>query len=313
MYYRYVMGFYYDWNIMVKGIVMQGIFSSIKNLKSEPMKNHTTFKIGGPAKYVFMPDNKDEIISIINYCKNNNERYMILGNGSNVLFMDEGFDGIIIQIYSNMNDIIQDNNIIYAQAGALLSKIANLAKDNSLTGMEFAAGIPGTLGGALVMNAGAYGGEMKDIVDYVDVLESNGKIVRYSCEDMDFSYRHSVIDDDKIILGAALKLSKGKKEEIVAKMNELKESRVSKQPLEYPSAGSTFKRPQGYFAGKLIQDAGLKGYKIGGAMVSEKHSGFVINYDNATAKDVLTLMDDVAKKVYDMFGVGLEPEVKIIR
>ena len=292
---------------------MQGIFNSIKNLKSEPMKNHTTFRIGGPAKYVFMPANVDEIKAVIDYCRAENERYIILGNGSNVLFMDEGYDGVIIQIFSNMNKISLEDNIIYGEAGALLSKMAALAKDNSLSGMEFAAGIPGTLGGAVVMNAGAYGGEMKDIIEYVDVLESDGSTKRYSCDEMDFGYRHSIINSDRIVLGAAVKLVPSDKKLIEDKMNELKEARVSKQPLEYPSAGSTFKRPEGYFAGKLIQDAGLKGYKIGGAMVSDKHSGFVVNIDNATAKDVLTLMDDVKKKVYDMFGVLLEPEVKIIR
>lgn len=298
---------------LAEGKIMQEIFNNIKFMKSEPMKNHTTFKIGGPAKYIFMPDGAEDIKKVVDYCKYNNEKYIIIGNGSNVLFMDEGYDGVIIQIYSNMNNISVQDNCIYAQAGALLSKIASCAKDNSLTGMEFAAGIPGTLGGAVAMNAGAYGGEMKDIIDYVDILEKNGDIVRYSCDKMNFGYRHSIVDNDKIVVGASIRLKYGDKTAIADKMNELKDARVSKQPLEYPSAGSTFKRPEGYFAGKLIQDAGLKGYKVGGAMVSDKHSGFVINYNNATAGDVLTLIDDVKKKVYDMFGVELEPEVKIIR
>ena len=298
---------------LVRDIGMENIFDKVKNLKSEPMKNHTTFRVGGPAKCFFMPANVDELVMVLEYCKSNNERYMILGNGSNVLFVDEGFDGMVIQIYSNMNTISLEDKLIYAQAGALLSKIAAMARDNSLSGMEFAAGIPGTLGGAVVMNAGAYGGEMKDIVEYVDVLENNGEVKRYSNEEMQFGYRHSVIDGDKIVLGAALRLVPGNKDIINEKMNELKEARVSKQPLEYPSAGSTFKRPEGFFAGKLIQDSGLKGYKVGGAMVSEKHSGFVINYDNATAKDILTLMDDVRNVVYEKYKVMLEPEVKIIR
>lgn len=298
---------------LAEGKIMQEIFNNIKFMKSEPMKNHTTFKIGGPAKYIFMPDGAEDIKKVVDYCKYNNEKYIIIGNGSNVLFMDEGYDGVIIQIYSNMNHISVQDNCIYAQAGALLGKIAATAKDNCLTGMEFAAGIPGTLGGAVVMNAGAYGGEMKDIIDYVDILEKNGDTVRYSCDKMDFGYRHSIIDNDKIVVGASIRLKYGDKNAIADRMNELKEARISKQPLEYPSAGSTFKRPEGYFAGKLIQDAGLKGYKVGGAMVSDKHSGFVINYNNATASDVLTLMDDVKKKVHDMFGVELEPEVKIIR
>lgn len=292
---------------------MQTIVDNIKHLQYEPMKNHTTFRIGGPAKCIYMPSSVEEIISIIENCKASSERYMILGNGSNVLFMDEGFDGIIIQIYSNMNNISFVDNMIYAEAGALLSKIACVARDNSLSGMEFAAGIPGTLGGAVVMNAGAYGGEMKDIIQYVDVLEKDMTVKRYSCDEMDFSYRHSIIDEHRIVLGAAILLASANRDDINARMNELKEARVSKQPLEYPSAGSTFKRPEGYFAGKLIEDSGLKGYKVGGAMVSSKHSGFVINYDNATSKDVLKLIDDVKDTVYKKFGVMLEPEVRIIR
>ena len=237
---------------------------------------------------------------------------MILGNGSNVLFMDQGYDGVIIQIYSNMNSIKIEDDVIYAEAGALLSKVASFARDNELTGMEFAAGIPGTLGGAVVMNAGAYGGEMKDIIEYVDILEEDLTVKRYLCDEMEFGYRHSIVEGSKVVLGAAIKLDKGDVESINKKMAELKEARVSKQPLEYPSAGSTFKRPEGYFAGKLIEDSGLKGYSVGGAMVSTKHSGFVINYDNATSSDVLTLISDVQNVVYDKYGVKLEPEVRII-
>jgi len=291
---------------------MQIIVEDIKHLQSEPMKNHTTFKIGGPAKCIYMPSCVEEIIALVEYCRAAKEKYMILGNGSNVLFMDEGYLGIVIQIYSNMNNVTIDGNTIYAQAGALLGKIANIARDNALTGMEFAAGIPGTLGGAVVMNAGAYGGEMKDIIEYVDVLEEDLTIKRYSCQDMEFGYRHSIINENRIVLGASILLEQGDIENINARMNELKNARISKQPLEYPSAGSTFKRPEGYFAGKLIEDAGLKGYKVGGAMVSSKHSGFVINYDKATAKDVLRLIEDVKETVFSKFGVMLEPEVKII-
>lgn len=291
---------------------MGDIFTTIANMKSEPMRNHTTFRVGGPAKYIFMPADVSEIKSVIEYARQNNEKYMILGNGSNVIFSDEGFDGYIIQIYSNMNKICEKDDLIYAEAGALLSKLAAYARDKSLTGMEFAAGIPGTLGGAVVMNAGAYGGEMKDVIEYVDVLEQNGEIKTYSCDEMEFGYRHSIIDDDKIVLGVAIRLAKGNKNQIIDRMNELKEARMAKQPLEYPSAGSTFKRPEGHFAGKLIQDAGLRGYRVGGAMVSEKHCGFVINYDNATSADILKLMDDVSVTVYDKFGVKLEPEVKVI-
>lgn len=291
----------------------QNIFQDVKYIANEPLSGHTTFRIGGPAKFIFMPKNTDEIKAVIDYCKENNEKYMVLGNGSNVLFSDKGYDGVIIQIYNEINDIEVNGNTIYAKAGALLSKIAAAARDNSLSGMEFAAGIPGTLGGAIVMNAGAYGGEMKDIVTCVDVLETTGEVKRYTCQEMEFEYRHSIIDKDKIVLGAMISLEPGDKSVIISKMNELKEARVSKQPLEYPSAGSTFKRPEGYFAGKLIDDCGLRGYKVGGAMVSEKHCGFVINYDNATSEDVVTLMNNVSNMVYDKFGVRLEPEVKIIQ
>lgn len=292
---------------------MKDIFDYIKYFHMEPMKKHTTFKIGGPAKYLFMPQNADEIKSIIDYARNNNEKYMVLGNGSNVLFSDEGYDGIIIQIYSMMKDISVKGNVIYAQAGALLSRIAGAARDNALSGMEFAAGIPGTLGGAVVMNAGAYGGEMKDIIQSVEVMEKDGTVNKYLPADMDFSYRHSAIDSDRIVLGASVRLEKGDINVINSRMEDLKNARISKQPLEYPSAGSTFKRPEGYFAGKLIEDAGLKGYRVGGAMVSRKHSGFVINYDNASCDDVIKIIDDIRKQVYSKFGVMLEPEVKIIR
>ncbi len=291
---------------------MQGIFKNIEFKEAEYLSKHTTFKIGGPAKYFFMPSSVEELTDILDYCKTNNERYMIIGNGSNILFSDEGFDGVIIQIFSSMNDIKIDRDRIYAQSGALLSKIANAAKDNSLTGMEFAAGIPGTLGGAVVMNAGAYGGEMKDIIEYVDILEKDNTVRRYSCQEMEFGYRHSIVNEDKVVIGAGIKLSYGNKEDIISEMNRLRDARVSKQPLEYPSAGSTFKRPEGYFAGKLIEDSGLKGYTVGGAMVSDKHCGFVINYDNATCKDVLDLIQHVKNTVNEKYNVILEPEVKII-
>ncbi len=291
---------------------MSVLLDDIKHLQFEPMKNHTTFRIGGPAKHFYMPASVEELILVIEACRKSNEKYMILGNGSNVLFMDQGYDGVIIQIYSNMNSIKIEDDVIYAEAGALLSKVASFARDNELTGMEFAAGIPGTLGGAVVMNAGAYGGEMKDIIEYVDILEEDLTVKRYLCDEMEFGYRHSIVDGSKVVLGAAIKLAKGDVESINKKMAELKEARVSKQPLEYPSAGSTFKRPEGYFAGKLIEDSGLKGHSVGGAMVSTKHSGFVINYDNATSSDVLTLISDVQNVVYDKYGVKLEPEVRII-
>lgn len=292
---------------------MQDIFNEIKYIESEPLCRHTTFRIGGPAKYFFMPGNIEELKAVIDYCKFNNERYMILGNGSNVLFGDDGFDGFLIQIYNNMNRITVQDDTIYAEAGALLSKVSATARDNSLGGMEFASGIPGTLGGAVVMNAGAYDGEMKDIIEYVDILEADGSVKRYSCDEMDFGYRRSIVDSNRVVLGASMKLAHADIAAINEKMNSLKEARVSKQPLEYPSAGSTFKRPEGYFAAKLIDDSGLRGYKVGGAMVSEKHCGFVVNYNNATAQDVLQLIADVKKIVNEKYGVMLEPEVRIIK
>lgn len=279
--------------------------------ENEPMSKHTTFRIGGSARYFITPSNKAQLQQAIMACRECSVPYMILGNGSNVLFLDEGYDGAVIAIGEAMSDISIDGQQIYAQAGAMLAKISMLAKDHSLTGMEFASGIPGTIGGAIVMNAGAYGGEMKDIVVSVDLLE-DGEIHTYTCEQMQFSYRHSIVDATKIVIGVTLRLEEGNYDEIVTRMEELKTARVTKQPLEYPSAGSTFKRPEGYFAAKLIDDCGLRGFRVGGAMVSEKHCGFVVNYDHATANDVLALMDAVSKKVYETFQVTLEPEVKII-
>lgn len=291
---------------------MQNILNDIECRKDEPMKKHTTFRIGGPARFFYVPKNIEELKLIIQYCKNEKLKYMIIGNGSNMLFLDEGFDGAVICVGSSMGNINVDNISIYAEAGALLSKVASSARDAGLTGMEFAAGIPGTIGGAIVMNAGAYGGEMKDIVSFVDILEADGNLRRYSNEEMQFGYRRSIVDADKVVVGVGLKLACGNIDDINARMDELKTARVSKQPLEFPSAGSTFKRPEGYFAGKLIDDCGLRGYRVGGAMVSEKHCGFVINYDNATAKDVLKLIDDIKNKVYDEYNVLLEPEVRIV-
>ena len=292
---------------------MSDIFENISYKADEPLKKHTTMRVGGNAKYIFSPKNADEIKDIIDYCKDNEERYIIIGNGSNIIFSDEGYDGIVIKLNSLMNDYTVENDLIIAKAGCILSKLAAAARENSLTGMEFAAGIPGTLGGAVVMNAGAYGGEMKDIIEYADVLMEDGSVKRFSNSEMKFAYRESIINADEIVLSACIRLKKGNKEDIEALMNKKKKKRTSKQPLEYPSSGSTFKRPEGYYAAKLIEDAGLKGYRVGGAMVSTKHSGFVINYDNASSADVVRLIDDVKKVVFEKFGVMLEPEVKIIR
>ena len=279
--------------------------------KDEPMKSHTTFRVGGPAAYFVTPQTAEEVAKVIEACTQENVPYYIVGNGSNLLVSDKGYEGVIIQIYKQMNQVEVEGTQIRAQAGALLSMIAKRALDAELAGFEFAAGIPGTLGGACVMNAGAYGGEMKDVLQSVTVLTDKGEVKTLAKEELELGYRTSVIaKKGYIVLEAVLELQKGEKEAIQAVMDDLKERRVTKQPLEYPSAGSTFKRPEGYFAGKLIQDAGLRGFQVGGAQVSEKHCGFVINKDQATAADVMNLMNQVSDKVYDAFGVRLEPEVK---
>jgi len=279
----------------------------------EAMSQHTTFKIGGPADYFLMPDKGEDVGRVIKICKEKEIPYFILGNGSNLLVGDGGYRGAVIQIYRNMSSVTVEGNEITAQAGALLSAVAAAAKNASLTGFEFAGGIPGTIGGAVVMNAGAYGGEMKDVLTEVTVMNAEGDIFTLPTEELELGYRTSIIKTaGYIVLEAVISLEKGDQEEIRSRMQELAGMRTSKQPLSYPSAGSTFKRPEGYFAGKLIMDSGLRGYQVGGAQVSEKHCGFVINTGNATAKDVTTLMSDVQRIVLEKFGVKLEPEVKFL-
>lgn len=278
----------------------------------EPMSRHTTFRIGGNAD-VFVEISRDEIVDVIKLCNNNSIPYTILGNGSNVLVGDKGIRGVTISIGKRMSDIKVVSEDIEAEAGALLSKTANFALKENLSGMEFAAGIPGSIGGAVLMNAGAYGGEIKDILVSADILTPEGVVKCYSCKDLDLSYRHSrIMDEGGIVLGAKFKLKPKDYDNIKSVMQDLNSRRIEKQPLNYPSAGSTFKRPKGHFAGKLIEDSNLRGYKVGGAMVSEKHCGFVINYENASAKDVRNLMEDVSKKVYEDSNVRLEPEVRFI-
>lgn len=284
-----------------------------KVLTGEPMSSHTTFRIGGPADYFLLPSCSEEIKGILAICKEEGLPYFILGNGSNLLVNDAGYRGVIIQLYRNFNDIEIEGKVIRASAGALLSGIAAAAKNASLTGFEFAGGIPGTIGGAVMMNAGAYGGEMKDVIKEVTVMTKEGEICTLSADKLAFGYRTSIVKTaGYIILEAMIQLKKGDIRAIQERMRELTEQRTSKQPLEYPSAGSTFKRPEGYFAGKLIMDAGLRGYRVGGAQVSEKHCGFVINAGNATAADVVKLMSDVKEKVKAQLGVSLEPEVRFL-
>lgn len=279
----------------------------------EPMSRHTTFRIGGNADYFVKPGNADEVAAVIVVCREYNIPYFILGNGSNLLVSDDGYRGMIINIMDNMDSVTVDGRIITAQAGAMLVRVSVMARDNALTGLEFASGIPGTIGGAVYMNAGAYGGEMKNVVKTVRAIGEYGRIYELDSEKMDFSYRHSIVEERKlIVLEVTLELEHGSREAIDDRMKELAEARRSKQPLEYPSAGSTFKRPEGYFAGKLIMDAGLRGYSVGGAQVAEKHCGFVINKGGATASDVVELIRDVQHDVDDKFGVTLEPEVKML-
>ncbi|AIS52864.1 UDP-N-acetylenolpyruvoylglucosamine reductase MurB [Thermoanaerobacter kivui] len=279
---------------------------------NEPMKKHTSFKIGGPADVLVIPQNRDELLNVISLLRKENIPFFILGNGTNLLVSEKGIRGVVIKLSSLKNVIVEGDTII-VESGAPLSYIANVALLHELTGFEFAGGIPGTLGGAIVMNAGAYGPEMKDVVEKVEVLDEEGNILVLANEEMRFSYRHSIIQEkDWIVLKAWLNLSKGKYEEIKSKIEELNARRKEKQPLEYPSAGSTFKRPPGYYAGKLIEEAGLKGYSIGGAKVSEKHCGFIINTGNATFYDVVNLIEHVQKVVKEKFGVELIPEIKIV-
>ncbi len=282
-------------------------------LFEEPMKSHTTFRIGGPAEVFIMPKSIKQVQMAVKICQEEQIPYFILGNGSNLLVSDRGYRGVIIQMDRNMGEIQVEGTEIQAAAGALLSSIAVAARRESLTGFEFAGGIPGTLGGAVVMNAGAYGGEMKDVLKEVTVMDGDGKIFTLPASELEMGYRTSIIKTSGyLVLSARITLSRGKEEDIKARTRELSEMRTQKQPLDYPSAGSTFKRPEGYFAGKLIMDSGLRGYSVGGAMVSEKHCGFVINKGNATAEDVVSLMKHVTEVVQEKYGVTLEPEVKFL-
>ena len=286
-------------------------------LENEPMKNHTTFRMGGPADVLVCPETEDGFIRGLGWCRRQKIPVYIIGNGSNLLVGDKGFRGVVFKICRNLDktDIIEEDSVVrvHAGAGAMLAKLAKDVSAEGCGGFEFATGIPGTLGGAVAMNAGAYGGEMKDILKSVRAVDMEGNIREFSLEELELGYRTSRIQkEDWIVLSAEMVFEKGDAGAIMARVDELSRQRREKQPLEYPSAGSTFKRPEGYFAGKLIQDAGLKGYRVGDAMVSEKHSGFVINAGAATAEDVRRLMADVDGRVYEKFGVHLEPEVRLI-
>lgn len=280
----------------------------------EKLAKHTTFRIGGPAAFYAVPSDINRLKAVKQYCISNKIHHYLLGKGSNVLFSDEGFDGVIIELGSRISDVAMlSETRIEAQAGISLARLSSFVAEKSLTGFEFASGIPGTLGGAVTMNAGAYGGEIKDCLVSATVLDDSGNIKILTNEELKLGYRTSVIQTEgHVVLSAILDLQKGVQEDILEKMRDLNARRREKQPLEYGSAGSTFKRPEGYFAGKLIEDSGLRGYRVGDAMVSEKHCGFVVNVGNATAAEVMQVVTDVQKKVKDTFQVELEPEVRLI-
>lgn len=282
-------------------------------LFDEPMKNHTSFKIGGPADIMLIPDTKEEIVESVKYCRDKDIPYFVMGNGTNLLVKDTGIRGAVIKIGNGFKKVDIVDNRVYCESGILLSALSKYALRESLTGLEFASGIPGTIGGAITMNAGAYDGEMKDIVTKVIALDKDNNIIELDGKDMNFRYRGSrVVDEGLIVLGVELELEKGEYSAIEERMKDLTHQRTSKQPLEFASGGSTFKRPTGYYAGKLIDDAGLRGLRHRDAQVSEKHCGFVINVGEATFEDVSTLIKTVQKIVKDKFDVSLETEIKII-
>ena len=288
-------------------------FYDINDIKiDEKLSEYVNFKVGGPADILLIPNSKEQVIKSIKICKENNIPFYLIGNGSNILVRDGGFRGVVLSL-KNVKNIYVDGEKIEAECGVMLKEVSDKAIENSLTGFEFACGIPGTIGGAVFMNAGAYDGEISKVIESAEVIDGNCNIIRLSREELDFGYRSSlVMKKGYTVLSAVFKLEKGQVKTIKELIEDLTNKRESKQPLEYPSAGSTFKRPTGYFAGKLIQDAGLKGYSIGGAAVSEKHSGFVINKGNATAKDITDLIKYIQDEVKRQFGVELHPEVRII-
>lgn len=283
-------------------------------LVNEPLNAHTTFRIGGPAAFYAVPENTEEIREGIAFAKERKMPCITIGRGSNILFSDDGYPGVVIEIGRGMEQIeVSDDGTVRAEAGTGLGTLAAAAAKHSLSGLEFASGIPGTLGGAVTMNAGAYGGEIKDCIVSATVLDADGNIRQMDGNQLELGYRTSIVQKQGyIVLDAVFQLQKGEKDEILQHMRELNAKRREKQPLEYASAGSTFKRPEGHFAGKLIEDAGLRGYRVGDAQVSEKHCGFVINRGNATAAQVVQLIGEVQEKVFEMTGIKLEPEVKII-
>lgn len=303
---------------------LKNISDGIRVLTDEPMDGHTTFKVGGPADYFVVPDSVQSVVDVIRLCKKTGTPCFVIGRGSNLLVTDKGYRGVIVCIYDTLDDVktefagkSDDSDdeyaIITAGAGIMLSKLAKTAAQSELTGLEFAGGIPGTLGGAVAMNAGAYGGEIKDCIQSAVVVDDEQNVITLTKEQLELGYRESIVKQKGyIVLSATFKLKKGDAAQIIATMNDFNARRRDKQPLEHPSAGSTFKRPQGMFAGKLIQDSGLAGYRVGGACVSDKHCGFVVNDNGGSAADIMQVIKDVQRTVKDKFDVELEPEVRII-
>ncbi|MDO4746529.1 MAG: UDP-N-acetylmuramate dehydrogenase [Bacillota bacterium] len=295
-------------------ILLEGVTAGENIIQDVPMAEHTSFKAGGHADMMVIPQSAEELKSILSILSEGEYPFMILGNGSNILVKDSGYKGVIVKIGEAFNDVKVEGTRVICGSGALLSVAAKTAAAAGLAGFEFASGIPGSIGGAVFMNAGAYDGEMRLFLEKARVISRDGKEDRYmTAEELDMGYRHTALHESgDIVVEAVIKLEEGDKEEIMAKIKDLTAKRNSKQPVRYPSAGSFFKRPPGHFAGKLVQDAGLKGLTVGGAQVSELHSGFVINIGGATATDILQLMEIVQQTVMDKFGVMLEPEVRII-
>lgn len=300
-----------NYNVIAQNLQMAVAQERVKI--DEPLSLHTTFKIGGPADFLVLPANMQEVAAVLTIAEQNNLPVTVLGNGSNVLVLDKGIRGLVLKIGEHMNSIRRNDTTVFAQSGALLSDIAKFAGENALTGFEFAVGIPGSIGGAVFMNAGAYDGEIRNVILAVNSVSLKGEVRRFLREDLEFGYRHSIFQDNHhIICEVEIGLAAGNQSEIEAKMFDLTDRRESKQPLEMPSAGSTFKRPPGFFAGTLIEQSGLKGFTLGGAQVSEKHAGFIVNAGGATAQDVLNLIKEVQRRVFDKFGVMLQPEVRIM-
>ena len=303
-----------DWTIEFDKAIEQYL-PDLEVLQDEPMSRHTTFRIGGPAKRMAFPSSREQLVLLMSFAKDYGANPLVIGNGSNLLVPDEGLDRLVIDTSANLNRVERGSgNTVLADAGATLARTADLACKSGLTGLEFAHGIPGSVGGGVCMNAGAYGGEMAQVIDSVTVLFPDEGIKTLSCADMAFGYRHSLLMEypGAVVLHAEFALEKDDSAAIRSRMDDLMSRRRASQPLEYPSAGSTFKRPEGYFAGRLIEEAGCKGMTVGGAQVSEKHAGFVINVGGATCADVLALMAEVQRRVKERSGVTLEPEVRVV-